>query len=784
MRRLLCIAILLLAAPTVGRAGPIYYTIIDLGVLPGGGQSWANSVNDQGVAAGVSTNGPVRWVNGVVQSLGTLPGGPFGGGAYDINAAGQIVGVASNERSQGRAIIWDAVTGMRDLGTLPGDTASYAHGINNLGWVIGTSSDGRGVGSGFVWDTTAMRRLNPLPNGLNSSAWAINDTGVIAGTSDQQAVVWNGGVPVPLPFLQAGDIYSGAHDINSSGLVVGYSDATGTSEDAVVWSGGAVVGLGYLPGDFRSAAWGVNDAGWVVGESQTLQTRRAFVWDGTEMHDLNTLIAGPNPFTSLGDARAISNSGHIVGYGEVGGVTHAFLLTPVAVSLLLSNNHVTGGLALAGSLRLSAPAGPDGAEVTLRSTEGATVPASVRVAPGESEATFGIETPVVITATSVVITATWLSASQTADLTVLPRADLAVTSISAPPEMASPGSSYLATDQTANQGGTVAAPSVTRFYLSLDEMKGTGDTRLAGARAVPGLDSATTSMGPTTVTIPSTLAPGTYFLLACADDTRVVAEGSELNNCLASGSTIQVVRPDLLETTVSDPPTSLAPGGKFTVTDTVLNPSGVWAGASTTRYYLSLNEAKDAGDVLLNGTRNVVALAAGVSSAGSKLVTVPLGTALGTYRLLACADDLKKVTETNEVNNCAVATTSLVVGLPDLVTSQLSDPPVAARIGAKISLTDTVINQGTAPTGTSSTRYYLSLDGTWSADDLLLTGSRSVSILQPGAMSVGSKLVTIPLTTPRGSYYVLACADDLRKVAEADEVNNCGASATIVAIDP
>jgi hypothetical protein len=42
------------------------------------------------------------------------------------------------------------------------------------------------------------------------------------------------------------------------------------------------------------------------------------------------------------------------------------------------------------------------------------------------------------------------------------------------------------------------------------------------------------------VTVPSTTASGTYYLLACADDTRVVVESNERNNCFASSTTVNV----------------------------------------------------------------------------------------------------------------------------------------------------------------------------------------------------------------------------------------------------
>jgi hypothetical protein len=43
------------------------------------------------------------------------------------------------------------------------------------------------------------------------------------------------------------------------------------------------------------------------------------------------------------------------------------------------------------------------------------------------------------------------------------------------------------------------------------------------------------------VRIPPTVAPGAYFLVACADNRRRSAEASERNNCLASATQIIVL---------------------------------------------------------------------------------------------------------------------------------------------------------------------------------------------------------------------------------------------------
>jgi hypothetical protein len=240
---------------------------------------------------------------------------------------------------------------------------------------------------------------------------------------------------------------------------------------------------------------------------------------------------------------------------------------------------------------------------------------------------------------------------------------------------------------------------------------------------------------------------------------------------------------DLVESAVGNPPAAAAPGTSFSATDTVKNQGAVAAGASTTRYYLSTDTQKSAGDVLLGGSRSVAGLTAGQSSSGSASVTIPAETPLGTYYLLACADDLNAVTETKEGNNCLASAATVTLARPDLVQTTVSNPPATAARGGTFRVTDTVKNQGTATAGASTTRYYLSTDKVKGTGDILLGGSRSVPSLAAGQSSRGNNVkVSIPTTTTPGTYYLLACADDPGAVAEVDETNNCLASTSTVLV--
>lgn len=119
--------------------------------------------------------------------------------------------------------------------------------------------------------------------------------------------------------------------------------------------------------------------------------------------------------------------------------------------------------------------------------------------------------------------------------------------------------------------------------------------------------------------------------------------------------------PDLIVTTLSDPPALITPRDSFLVTDTVQNTGVTTAKTSTTRYYFSLDARKDKGDKRLRGRRRVQGLTIDAMSTGTVVVTVPANTLDGNYFLLACADDSKAVKESDETNNCQPSATPVLL---------------------------------------------------------------------------------------------------------------------------
>jgi subtilase family serine protease len=178
------------------------------------------------------------------------------------------------------------------------------------------------------------------------------------------------------------------------------------------------------------------------------------------------------------------------------------------------------------------------------------------------------------------------------------------------------------------------------------------------------------STGSVTATIPAATPGGAYYLIAVADGDNTVAETQEANNTFNRNL---LIGPDLGMLALSLPTDSGA-GLTISIVDQTRNAGGGTAPATTTSFYLSADATLDAGDVLL-GSRAVPSLAAGGISTGTTSVTIPAGTATGTYNVFARADATDAVPETYENNNTTSRT--LRIG-PDLTVESLTVPGSAA----------------------------------------------------------------------------------------------------------
>jgi len=348
-----------------------------------GGGAGANGINNRGQIVGLANNETntishaALWTaaSSTPFDLGSL-GGP------DINSAtafpvknnrGLIVGISDTSENNplGEAFScwpfyaagvptrkickgfrWEQGV-MTPLPPFPGGYNSYATGANNRGQVVGWAENGvhdSSCNTAFqilqfraaLWEPNGeMRELPPLPGDSTSAATAINDKGQVVGISGAcgvavgdvsaaHAVIWENGVPTRIPDF-GGHAWNTPTAINNDGVVVGFSlpaAADGTRfYRAFVWTkeNGTKM-LDQIPGDVRSAAFGINNDGAIVGLSRTPGALlRAVIWQdaSAQIKNLNDVSVTGSPYLLI--------AGDVNAGGEVAGFTgdgFAFLATP------------------------------------------------------------------------------------------------------------------------------------------------------------------------------------------------------------------------------------------------------------------------------------------------------------------------------------------------------------------------------------------------------------------------------------------------------------------------
>jgi formylglycine-generating enzyme len=133
---------------------------------------------------------------------------------------------------------------------------------------------------------------------------------------------------------------------------------------------------------------------------------------------------------------------------------------------------------------------------------------------------------------------------------------------------------------------------------------------------------------------------------------------------LMTAALARAAAPDLIVSSATNNTASVAPGGTVTVASTVKNIGDAAAGRSSTRFYLSKDAVKGAGDVRLTGSLEVPALGRGRATTATTALKVPTTLATGTYFLVAAADDRKQVSESREWNNTRTTPTKVKVRTP------------------------------------------------------------------------------------------------------------------------
>ena len=202
----------------------------------------AYDVNDGGVVVGVSSSHAFKYAGGQMTDLNPILGNPtWGAGASSINEAGHIVGSRSFSDVDHRAFLLNGST-LTNINAPPGGPVNgwdyvTPEDVNNNDEVVGYMGDCQAhcfaIEHAFYYASGVVRDIGTLPDHTDSYARAINDLGVIVGGSYGTYVGWHGFVyrDGQLSGLNGlvdgapGWVIGNAWDINNAGMIL--ADANG-----------------------------------------------------------------------------------------------------------------------------------------------------------------------------------------------------------------------------------------------------------------------------------------------------------------------------------------------------------------------------------------------------------------------------------------------------------------------------------------------------------------------------------------------------------------------------
>ncbi len=215
-----------------------------------------------------------------------------------------------------------------------GNQGTQAIDINSTGQVTGNSSFAENSNTAFLYRDGAMTNLGTLGTGTRSWAMAINDNGQVVGSSlvnagdfnTDHAFLYSNGKMTDLGTLGTGPT-SQAVAINNKAQVVGVSRINSDPNDGTLhtflYSAGTMTDLGPM------RAWDINNHGEIVGSTGAGDAASAVLYREGKQIDLNGVPGVAGSGWKLNYARAINDSGQIVGTGTVNGELRGFLLSPV-----------------------------------------------------------------------------------------------------------------------------------------------------------------------------------------------------------------------------------------------------------------------------------------------------------------------------------------------------------------------------------------------------------------------------------------------------------------------
>jgi len=252
---------------------------------------------------------------------------------------------------------------------------------------------------------------------------------------------------------------------------------------------------------------------------------------------------------------------------------------------------------------------------------------------------------------------------------------------------------------------------------------------------------------------------------------NLLMQNDNFNNTVFSKLVYSLPTANLVAPEINLSSSAWLSGQQISIQITTSNQGALISELSKTAVYLSVDTIWDAATDLLLDVFDIQQLMPFSSITNTTSYSVPFSLNGGSYFVLSIVDYSNLVAESDEKNTFkkSIAINS---NQPDLKMELFSFTPTNANAGSVVALSYTINNISAYSSAVYSVGVFLSKDSILKQPEDELIENFSYAALAAGGTITYAPNITIPRSTPQGTWYLITVIDPLNSVVELSKSNN------------
>lgn len=356
-----------------------------------------------------------------------------------------------------------------------------------------------------------------------------------------------------------------------------------------------------------------------------------------------------------------------------------------------------------------------------------------------------------------------------------PTYDLDPNQVNAGDYAVQPGDSVQYSFDTSNYGNATVSAVPFELYYSLNTSVDSSDYLICSGSLSGSLAAGGTTSHTETCSVPTYIPADSYYLIVRADPNNSVSETDENNNDDYDGTRVTISNPlpDLEPASVSLSDYSGEIGDSFTTSLTVYNLGDAATGSYDVSIRFSNNTTISTQDQEICTT-----IGSSIGSGGSRNLsisgcTVP-SVSDGTYYVGVILDDAQRISESDEGNNDARASSAFTVTSTtyDLEPTWVSAEDYSVQPGDSVNFRFEITNSGNTEVWQPTFDLYYSTNRSLDSSDEFICSGNLSGYLLAGTTELHTETCSVPSNISPDTYYLFVDVDPNNSVSETNESNN------------